>query len=214
MLALAIVVLPAGPAIWADIESSGHVYTEAQVTAPGGPSADVALVLGAQIEPNGTEPMAFLRGRLDTAAALLASGRVRVLLVSGDEHGSSGDETDVMSAYLQRAGVSPSKIVVDPYGLDTYDSCTRARQVYGITRTLVVTQQYHLARAVTLCRHAGIVTDGVEARCDGCYFSTLAQNKVREYFAYTKAAWDAGTNRAPAIASPPSSAITDALGKH
>src|SRR5215475_3170697 len=96
MLALAIAVLPAGPAIWADVESAGHVYSEAQVTAPGGPSADVALVLGAQIEPGGTEPMAFLRGRLDTAAALLASGRVRVLLVSGDEHGSSGDETDVM----------------------------------------------------------------------------------------------------------------------
>lgn len=170
------------------------------------------MVLGAQVAPGGAGPLQYLRGRLDTAAALLRAGRARVILVSGDGRGASGDETAVMTAYLTGpAGIPANRVVADPYGLDTYDSCVRARRVFGVTRLLVVTQGYHLPRAVTLCRHAGIDTDGVIARCDRCNPVNLPRNYVRDYFACTKAALDAWRNRKPAVSSPPSDAVRAAL---
>lgn len=210
-LGLAGLLVAAVPYVWVRVQAAGHLYEESDLTGDGGPHADVVIVLGAQIAPGGTQPMPFLRGRLDTAAALLAAGRAKVILVSGDASGTSGNETDVMRDYLVGVGVEPNRVVADPHGLDTYDTCVRARQVYGITRALIVTQGYHLARAVTLCRQAGIDTDGVGARCEDCRAVTLAVNSVREFFACTKAAWEAWRDRPPAVSSPPSSEITEAL---
>jgi vancomycin permeability regulator SanA len=136
------------------------------------------------------------------------------VLVSGDAHGGSGDETSVMTAYLVRnKGIDAGRVVTDPNGLDTYDSCVRARQVYGVTRALVVTQPYHLARAVALCRHAGIDADGVAARCDGCSSINLIRNGFRDYFACSKAALDAIVDRHSSIESPPDPAVADALAR-
>ncbi|HEY7225417.1 MAG TPA: YdcF family protein [Micromonosporaceae bacterium] len=210
-IAVAAVVAAGVPVFWAQARATGHVYSESDLAGGSGPQADVVIVLGAQIAPGGTQPMPFLQGRLDTAATLLATGHGKVVLVSGDASGGSGDETAVMTDYLVNAGVDPARVVADPYGLDTYDTCVRARQVYGVRRALVVTQSYHVARAVTLCRHAGIDADGIVARCDGCQVQTVAANAVREYFACSKAAWDAWRDRPPAVTSPPSSEIADAL---
>jgi len=190
---------------WVYLASNGHRYVESDA-----PRADVALVLGAEVEPDGINPRPFLKGRLDTTAALVEAGRVRVVLVSGDAHGGSGNETTVMTNYLIAHGVPRERIVTDPYGLDTYDSCVRAHDVYGLSRALVVTQGYHLARAVTLCRHAGIDADGVASRCDGCGINLL-RNGARDYLAATKAAWDAWRHRPPAVTSAPSPAIAQAL---
>jgi vancomycin permeability regulator SanA len=205
--ALVVVAVAAIPFAWTRAVAAGHLYDEADA-----PEAEVALVLGAQVAPNGTTPMPFLRGRLDTGAWLLEHGRARVLLVSGDATGGSGDETAVMASYLTGTrGVDPARVVADPYGRDTYDSCRRARDVYGVTRALVVTQSYHLARAVALCRHLGIDADGVAARCDGCLSLNLLRNAARDYFACTKAGLDALRDRPPAVRSPPDNAVTTAL---
>lgn len=201
-----VVALAAIPFGWTRVAAAGHLYNEAEVTA----TTDVVLVLGAEVAPGGDQPMPFLRGRLDTAAQLVRDGRARVILVSGDAAGGSGNETSVMARYLVGAGVSADRIVTDPFGLDTYDSCLRAAKVYGVTRALVVTQPYHLARAVTLCRHVGIDADGVGARCDGCLVN-VARNAVRDYFACSKAAWDAVRDRPAGVVSPPSGAIAEAL---
>lgn len=211
--AMVVTLLAAGPFGWTRSVSAGHLYAESDLSATGGPRADVLLVLGAEVAPGGTEPMPFLKGRLDTAGALYAAGSVKVILVSGDASGGSGDETTVMTDYLIRtAGVDPARVVTDPYGLDTYDSCARANRVFGVTRAIVVTQDYHLARAVALCRQAGIDTDGVGARCDGCGIN-LPRNIVRDYFACTKAALDSYRDRDPVVLSPPSPAVADALAR-
>jgi vancomycin permeability regulator SanA len=208
---LVVTLLAAVPYAWTLSTAAGHLYDEADLSGEGGPRADVLLVLGAEVAPGGTEPMPFLKGRLDTAGALYRAGRVKVILVSGDAHGGSGDETTVMTDYLVRtAGVDPARVVTDPYGLDTYDSCVRANRVYGVNRTIVVTQPYHLARAVALCRHAGIDADGVGARCDGCGLN-VPRNATRDYFASTKAALDALRNRDPVVVSPPDQAVAIAL---
>lgn len=191
---------------WTRLAASGHLYDEADA-----PRAEVLLVLGAQVGRDG-RPMPFLKGRLDTAGQLLRDGKARVALVSGDANGSSGDETTAMTTYLAEAwDIDPDRIVTDPHGLDTHDSCVRAKEVYGLTKALVVTQAYHLGRAVALCRSAGIDADGVGARCDGCVSLNLARNAVRDYLACTKAAWDATWERRSAVQSPPSTEVTDAL---
>jgi len=203
---LVITVLAGIPFGWTRVVAGGHLYDEAS-----SPSADVAIVLGAQVE--GDQPMPFLKGRLDTAGALVLSGRVKVLLVSGDGTGGSGNETAVMTAYLvNQLGVDASRVVADPYGLDTYDSCARAKEVYGLSRALVVTQAYHLARAVALCRHLGVDADGVGARCDGCGIN-LVRNGLRDYYACSKAGLDVVLGREPAVASTPTTAVADAVAR-
>jgi vancomycin permeability regulator SanA len=214
VVGMVVVALAAIPFGWTRVEAAGHLYDEADLTSTAAPSADVVIVLGAQVAPGGTQPMPFLRGRLDTAADLVRNGHAKVILVSGDATGGSGDETTVMAGYLtDESGIDPARVVIDPYGLDTYDSCLRAKEVYGVARALVVTQPYHLARAVALCRHVGIDADGVGARCDGCVRLNLVRNSVRDYFACSKAALDAVRNRPPAVPSPPSTALTEALSR-
>ena len=198
--------LLSAPWTWTVLAAAGHRHDVADA-----PAADVVLVLGTTVAPDG-QPENRLAGRLTTAAELVTTGRARVVLVSGDGGGDSGDETAAMTSYLTGTlGVDPTRVVADPSGLDTYDSCSRARDVYGVRKALVVTQAYHLSRAVALCRTLGIDTEGVAARCDGCGTALLAEKSARDYFASVKAAWDAITRRAPLITSPPSPAVTDAL---
>ena len=205
LLAVVALLAISAPWVWTKINAHGHLYDEGDA-----PTADVVIVLGTDVAPDGT-PGIRLTGRLETAAALVAAGRARAVLVSGDGHGVSGDETAAMATYLTGLGVDPRRIVADPAGLDTYDSCVRARQVYGITSALVVTQAYHLSRAVTLCRHLGVDAEGVNARCAGCSGRLLAEKAVRDYFASGKAAWDVVTDRDPAVRSPANPAVQHAL---
>ncbi|WP_433389028.1 SanA/YdcF family protein [Micromonospora sp. KLBMP9576] len=203
----AVLLLASLPWLWTTTAARGHLHDEA-----GAPAADVVIVLGTAVAADRRQPGDRLTGRLETAAALVNSGRARVVLVSGDGGGTSGDETAAMTAHLtQRLGVDPRRVVADPQGLDTYDSCIRARDVYGVERALVVTQSYHLPRAVTLCRHLGIDADGVAARCSGCGPALLFGKAVRDYFASGKAAWDAVRGRSPAVSSPADPAVQDAL---
>ncbi|MGC4818509.1 SanA/YdcF family protein [Micromonospora sp. DT63] len=202
-----LLVLSSVPWLWTTFGAHGHTYGEADA-----PAADVVIVLGTAVTADGRQPGERLAGRLETAAELVRTGRARVVLVSGDGGGTSGDEPTVMTAYLtETLGVDPRRVVADPFGLDTYDSCIRAKDVYGVQRALVVTQSYHLSRAVTLCRHLGLDVDGVTARCDGCGPGLLARKAVRDYFASGKAAWDAVRGRPPAVRSSVSPAVRDAL---
>ncbi|TCO52592.1 DUF218 domain-containing protein [Actinocrispum wychmicini] len=149
MVAVAVLAVVIGGSVaWAYIASGGHRYDVADA-----PNAPVVIVFGAKIQAD--QPLPFLAGRLDVTADLVKQGKAAAVLVSGDENGSSGNETRAMSAYLVGKGVDPAKIVVDPHGVDTYDTCARAMRVYGVSRALLVTQSYHLPRAVTLCRTLG-----------------------------------------------------------
>jgi SanA protein len=194
-----LVVAVGGSVAWAYIASDGHRYELAEA-----PSAPVVIVFGAKIQ--GDRPLPFLAGRLDTTAELVRQGKARLVLVSGDAAGSSGNETKAMTEYLVAKGVPPESIVVDVFGLDTYDTCARAVQVYGVKRALLVTQPYHLPRAVALCRNLGVDADGVYATCDCTVFS-LAKNRFREWLATVDAVREAIWNRAPAVSSPPDNAL-------
>jgi vancomycin permeability regulator SanA len=181
------------PWAWTSLSAQGHVYAESDA-----PAADVAIVLGTEVVDG--KPSPRLAGRLETAALLISTGRVRTLLVSGDGNGASGNEPAAMTAYLISLGVSADEIIQDPYGLDTYDTCIRARDVYNVRRALVVTQSYHVRRAVTLCRHQDIDADGVVAPCH-CGWTLATSKWIRDYLASGKAVWDVVRDRPPANSS-------------
>lgn len=123
------------------------------------PARPVALVLGAGVRPDG-QPSLLLARRLDIAADLYHRGHVEAVLVSGDNNAETYNETDTMRAYLVAAGVPDAKIAGDHAGFDTWDSCVRAYEVFGVRAATVVTQNFHLPRAVALCQAAGIDTVG------------------------------------------------------
>src|SRR3954447_2378287 len=154
-----------------------------------------ALVPGAGLNASGSVSW-FLRDRLDGAIALYRLGKVDGLLLSGDNHVESYDEPSAMRAYALRKGVPPGAITLDYAGFDTYDTCARASRIFGVTSAIVVTQGYHLPRAVYLCRSVGIDAVGL-AIADWGHVPTdkMVHYQAREVVADAKALWDAGIVR-------------------
>lgn len=124
------------------------------------PKLGGALVLGAGVYPD-LVPSGFLRARLDLAAQLYARGLVGQLLLSGDGRSRFYDEPATMAAYLIDQGVPESAIITDPLGLDTFASCLRARDEYGWDELVVVSQSFHLPRALAICGALKMVAWGV-----------------------------------------------------
>ncbi|MGH3757356.1 SanA/YdcF family protein [Actinophytocola sp.] len=154
LLALVLLV-GAGPYLWIRYATMGMVHTVADA-----PAAPVAIVLGAGLNADGS-PKPYLRLRLEDTLRLYQDGKIRAILVSGD-HGQVGyDEVAAMTSWLVDHGVPPGQVVADHAGFDTYDSCVRAYAIFGVRAALVVTQEFHVRRAVFLCREAGIDAAGI-----------------------------------------------------
>jgi vancomycin permeability regulator SanA len=151
----------------------------------------VALVLGAGLNSQGGVNW-FLRDRMNGAIRLYRAGKVDGLLLSGDNHVTSYDEPAAMKTYALSQGVPAAAITVDDAGFNTYDSCYRAHAVFGVTSAEIVTQGYHLPRAVYLCRSLGIDADGLSVPDWGKLPTTnMVHYQVREVLADVKAMWDA-----------------------
>jgi vancomycin permeability regulator SanA len=204
--ALAGVVAGLASAGWIRFEARGRLYADPAAV----PAAPVALVLGAQVHDDG-RPSAFLAARLEVAKRLYDEGKVKALLVSGDHSRWEYDEPGTMRAWLVAHGVPERKVVVDYAGFDTYDSCQRARRIFGVHRVIVVTQTFHVARAVTVCRSVGVDALGVgdDSVRDLHYFWWKAT--IREQGAGVKAVWDVASRRDPVFLGPHEPGVDDAL---
>jgi len=202
---LAVLLLITGSVLWVRSGADGHLFTEQTV-----PVAPVALVLGAQVYSDGV-PSPFLEARLDLARRLFESGKVKVLLVSGDNMHHDYDEPTAMRAWLMAHGVPERKIVRDYAGFDTYDSCARAKRVFGVTRVTVVTQSYHIARAVMLCRHIGLEAAGVGDDSVSRFKGPWRDNARREYPACVKVVYDVASGRDPVYLGQHETGVEDAL---
>ena len=192
-LGLAALATVAGSVVFVRTAASGHVFTESEV-----PAAPVALVLGASVSPDGT-PSPFLAARLEVARRLYLSGKVKVLLVSGDNLAPEYNEPDAMRRYLVAAGVPAEKVVADYAGFDTYDSCVRAQQVFGVTDLIVVTQDYHLPRAVATCQRLGVRANGVGDESSRQYRRAWLRGAVRDQVACVKTVLDLASARQPVL---------------
>lgn len=198
------VVLGVAPTGYALAASAGRISTVDDV-----PSEPVALVFGAGLDIRG-EPMPFLRARLDLARQLYAAGKVRVVLVSGDNRRANYNEPDAMRDYLIENGIPAAKVIADYAGFDTYATCVRAKRIFGVDQAIVVTQSYHLPRAVATCRSIGLDGWGVGDSSVKPDAEEWDSDVVREWPANIKMAWDLLSRRQPVLGELETS-VTDAL---
>lgn len=178
-------------AIHLGVVSAGKTYR-----AEDAPARGVVMVLGAKANPGSAS--AFLAARLDVAIGLYEAGKANAVLVSGDGLARSNFETAVMRDYLVARGIPADRIVEDPAGFDTYDSCVRARDVFGVTDLTLVTQDYHVGRAVAICELVGVDAVGV---ADVSMLRRFPLNWIkgagREWLANLKVEWDVWSERTP-----------------
>ena len=164
------------------------------------PDTDVALVLGAApIGPEGGSNRYF-EYRLDAAAALWKAGKVKFLLVSGDNRHPDYDEPSAMRAGLVQRGVPAEAIYRDFAGLRTWDSVVRAQLVFGQKRLVIVSQRFHLSRALFLARETGIDACGFEARDVVSPYSIFTT--LRRYPSALWAYWDVWFDTPPRHGGP------------
>ena len=144
-----------------------------------------AIVFGARVWDDGS-PSNSLYDRVLTGVELYRAGRVKQLLMSGDKTGENYDEPAAMKKLAIELGVPESDIVLDNDGKRTFDTCKRAQTVFGVQKAILVTQDYHLPRALYLCNSLGVDSLGITAnrrKYDGENYYHL-----REFFS-TASAW-------------------------
>lgn len=177
--ALAVVVLPP---LFVYLLTYSSIYTSADMV----PHKEVALVLGASIKSNG-ELSAVLKERADAALLLYTTGRVSRILVSGDNATSEYDEVYPVGRYLKLQGVPQQDIFLDYAGFDTFSSIYRAKYVFGVSSAVVVSQRFHLPRALFIARELGLSAIGYNA---GAPSERYVPNTLREVPAIDKAVID------------------------
>ncbi|MFF9000643.1 vancomycin high temperature exclusion protein [Streptomyces achromogenes] len=190
------------PATWLRLSTADRLRTTADV-----PRTEVAVVFGAGLWDG--EPSPYLAHRLDAAVALYRAGRIEVVLVTGDNSRDDYDEPDAMRAYLTEHGVPDRRIVSDYAGFDTWDSCVRARRVFGVDRAVLISQDFHIRRAVALCEAAGVDSYGVGVAAE--HDVTWYYGGTRELFAAGKAALDAVFRPDPRFLGPREPGVARAL---
>ncbi|MEU9194128.1 SanA/YdcF family protein [Streptomyces hundungensis] len=195
-------VLALTPATWVYASTGDRVGTVADA-----PAAGVAVVFGAGLWDG--KPSPYLADRLDAAVALYRAGKVKAVLVTGDNSRAAYDEPDAMRGYLVEHGVPDRNVVSDFAGFDTWDSCVRAKQVFGVDRAVLVSQGFHIRRAVALCEAAGVRSYGVGV--DAPHDVTWYYGGTREVFAANKALLDAVFHPDPTFLGPKEPGVRRAL---
>jgi vancomycin permeability regulator SanA len=172
-------------------------YTAADI-----PSRRVAIVFGAGLWRNGTATP-VLQDRVQMAANLYFDGKVEKLLMSGDNRFVDYNEPAVMREAAIFLGVPEEAIVLDYAGRRTYDTCYRAKAIFGITEAILVTQAFHLPRAIYECNRLGVDSVGVETDLRVYRKSSVLYWNTRELFATVAALWDVNINHPiPVLGNP------------
>jgi len=163
------------------------------------PPAEVAIVPGALVKPNG-EMSAMLADRVEQASALWHAGKVEKILVSGDHGQWEYDEPDTMRKALVADGVDPEDVFEDHAGFETWATMVRARSIFNVHDAVVVTQGFHMPRALYLADAAGIEATGLTADLHEWGYQG-DKSTAREFFSRVKAVVDV-TLDTPAMAGP------------
>lgn len=144
---------------------------------------DCIIVLGCQVKPDGT-PSHMLSDRLDRSLELYNLGAAPKIIMSGDHGQKEYDEVNTMKAYAVDKGVPSSDVFMDHAGFSTYETMYRAKEIFGVKKAIIVTQKYHLYRALYIAEKLGIEAYGVPA--DYRTYSGQAKREVREVLARCK----------------------------
>jgi SanA protein len=171
------------PRLITAIGAHGKVFSVANAT-----PVKVAIVFGAGLQRDGT-PSPVLKDRVSTAAQLYFAGKVQKILMSGDNRFIEYNEPASMQAYAVELGVPAEDIVMDYAGRRTYDTCYRALHIFGLQNVILVTQNYHLPRALFTCNGIGLKSVGVKADLRVYHTYTQGYWNLREFPATLVAVW-------------------------
>jgi SanA protein len=161
-----------------------RTYTPADV-----PARRVAIVFGAGLKRNGSATL-VLQDRVTAAARLYFAGKVEKLLLSGDNRFLDYNEPGAMREVALSLGVPADALVLDYAGRRTYDTCYRAQAIFGVSEAILVTQAFHLPRALYLCNHLGVASVGITADLSRYPRRAVLYWNARELIATTAALWD------------------------
>jgi SanA protein len=186
MLRIGILILLASLSLFLPRWLLRHRYADRILDLPEAPSRPTAIVLGAGLRRDG-KPTTVLADRVRTAVSLYQAGKVNTLLMSGSVSDGK-DEPAAMRALALELGVADEDIIIDREGVRTFESCLRAADVFGINQAIVVTQRFHLPRALALCETHNVDAIGVSA--DMHPYRALTFWNLREIPASIRALWD------------------------
>ncbi|SIT17403.1 SanA protein [Chryseobacterium ureilyticum] len=152
------------------------------------PETKVALLLGTGKNLNNGMPNAYFYNRIKAASDLYKSGKIQYIIVSGDNSTKDYNEPEDMQMELIKQGIPQDKIILDHAGFRTLDSVVRAKDIFGQTKLVIISQKFHNERAVFLAKENGMEAFGYNAE-DVNKYAGLKTN-LREYLAKAKAYWD------------------------
>lgn len=187
VILVAAVVIPLAVRGYVALRYRSSIYTLETV-----PQRRVAIIFGARVYPSG-RLSAMLADRVATGADLYHAGKVDVLLMTGDNSTMDYNEPEAMRRQAVELGVPNEAIVLDYAGRRTYDSCYRARDIFGVRSAILVTQAFHLDRALLICNGLGVDAVGVAAdyqRPWGYSRASLTYSRLREFPATLAAVFD------------------------
>ena len=174
-------------------------YYASQIYEPAGlPKAETAIIFGARVYSNG-RLSTMLRDRVQRGIDLYHAGQVERLILSGGIYADGTSEPAMMKNYAIAQGVPEQAIILDEGGLRTYDTCYRAQAVYGVTEAVLVTQHFHLPRALFTCGALGVTAHGLAADLRVYSERSLQFSESREFAAKLRALYDVVRRQPPAI---------------
>lgn len=181
IMALLIVAVPVGINDWVIQSTASHILTTEK--ASGLEDVDCILVLGCAVRPDGS-PSPMLAERLQKGVELYENGAAPKLLLSGDNGQVEYNEVVAMGNYALEKGVPSYDIFLDYAGFSTYESVYRAKEIFQAKKILIVTQKYHLHRAIYIARALGLDAYGVS--CDTQVYAGQTNRDIREILARNK----------------------------
>lgn len=184
---LVLLLIIAGAVFWTVDRHVKQVGAEYIYSAQEVPQADTVLVLGAYVYPDGTLSY-MLRDRVNVGYELYGLGKAPKIIVSGDHGRTDYDEVNTMKDFLKSQGVAGKDIFMDHAGFSTYESLYRARDIFQVKKVIIVTQEYHLLRAVFIARELGLEAYGVPSD-EHNYGQVMAVYEGREMMARNKDFW-------------------------
>lgn len=190
LLIIIIVIILIAINICITVTTKKYIYSEMQNI----PQAQTALILGAGISNDG-RLSDILKDRLDTAIELYELGKVNKILLSGDHGRKEYDETNAMKKYMLKNNIQEKDIFLDHAGFDTYDSVYRAKYIFEVDSLIIVTQKFHLPRAIYIAKNFNVATYGIIA--DKHIYLASTQLFLREKLAQIKAFSEVTLNAKP-----------------
>jgi len=179
------IILSCLPRLWVIYQSHPFIYTSPKELA----QHDIAIVFGAGFESLG-KPSVYVQDRVNAAAKLYQMQKIKHLLLSGDNRFVEFNEPKAMAVLAKNNGVLDKDMVIDYAGRSSYETCYRAKHIFGVEKAVLVTQRFHLDRAIYLCRAMGVEAVGFVADDLVSEYKNLKWNYIREIPAALKAFWE------------------------